>query len=185
MWILGLANSHNGAIALINDEKIEIAIQLERLVSQKRFPLHLASDGLANGFSAALDYCLRHCKISINDIDVTAASTPWPMKTDLAWPKGEVRWVPHHLAHAEYALHFSQLTPGLVLIVDGHGSQECDRLRFSIEERISRSAKLFEGEMETISAYHFDGDELSLIYRMCGNRTGESRLIEGSIGQLW
>jgi carbamoyltransferase len=185
MWVLGLANSHNGAIALIKDGRVEVAIQLERLVRQKRFPLHLVSDGHADGVPAAVEYCLHQCNISIKDIDVVAASTPWPMKAEAAWPKAKVCWVPHHLAHAEYVLHFSQLKPGLVFIVDGHGSQECDRASLSIQEKISPSAKLFSGEVETVSAYDFDGNDLSLVYRMCGSRAGEPQLLEGSIGQLW
>jgi carbamoyltransferase len=188
MWILGLANSHNGAVALIKDGRVEVAIQLERLAKRKRYPLHLSNDPSGEpspAAVAALNYCLAYCNISLKEIDIVAASTPWPMKSACTWPLPNIQWVPHHLAHAEYALHYSLLKPGLVFVADGHGSHQADKNRFCIQENISGSAALFSGDAETISAYTFDGRELVLIYRMCGSSRSNFELLEGSIGKVW
>ena len=184
MWVLGFANSHNGAVALIKDGTVEVAIQLERLQRIKRFPLEFSTSAIQTGVYKAINYCLRHADITVEDIDAFAATTPWSMKGDIFWPHGKLHWVPHHLAHAEYVLHYSGLEPGLVLVVDAHGTHECDRAKLDIPEKVAAQAQVFPGEMETVSAYSFDGEDLSLIYRMCGNKN-ELQLLTGSIGQVW
>ncbi len=46
MWIVGVAVSHNGAVALVQDGRVRAAIQLERLQRVKRFPLRLSEEAL-------------------------------------------------------------------------------------------------------------------------------------------
>ena len=185
MWVLGLANSHNGAVALVKDGHVHVAIQLERLQRTKRFALEFGQGDIKTGVYKAINYCLGYAGISVESIDAIAACTPWPLRDEVFWPHGDIRWVPHHLAHAEYVPHYSKLEPGLVLIVDGHGTREQDRNRLHIREDVDPSAEIFAGEVETISAYRFDGANLSLVYRMCGDRNENDQLLNGSIGQVW
>ena len=42
--------------------------------------------------------------------------------------------MPHHLSHMEYIVHYGDLEPGIVLVYDGSGSYEEDRLLFNVEE---------------------------------------------------
>src|SRR5438093_8385501 len=184
MWVLGLAASHNGAVALVEDGRVCVAIQLERLQRLKRFPLELDASEPTAEVLAAVDYCLRHAGIGIHDVDAVAATTPRPLPGRVCWP-GKLHWVPHHLAHAEYVLHYSPLEPGLVLVVDGHGTREADRSRLDVEDRIDGAAEIFEGQTETVSAYAFDGRELALVYRACGDRNDKHALLDDSIGQVW
>ena len=36
MWVLGICSSHNGAVALLRDGRVQVAIQAERLSRRKR-----------------------------------------------------------------------------------------------------------------------------------------------------
>ena len=76
--------------------------------------------------------------------------------------------MPHHYAHVEYILHYSNLSPGIVLIIDGSGSKEKDRKYFNIYEKESSEciSHVNTAGKETISAYWFDGKSLLLIYRL-------------------
>ena len=93
----------------------------------------------------------------------------------------------------EYILHYGDLEPGIVLVVDGSGTKESDRELLNVEEESHPniiSHVDFFGK-EVISAYWFDGLQSSLIYRfspsrviadLC-NRDGQGLL--QSIGHYW
>lgn len=185
MWVLGLAHSHNGAAALVRDGRVVVAVQLERLERVKRFPLRLEADGVAPGVYRAVNYCLRHAGIGAERIDAWAVSTPWRVPERVHWPHGALRWVPHHLAHAEYVIHFAPQAPGLVLVVDAHGTHEADRARLDVAEPVCGDAEVFPGDAESVSAYRFDGDSLSLVYRTCATRDANDGLLRRSVGQVW
>jgi len=184
MWILGLSVGHNGSVALIEDGRVRVAIQLERLTRRKRYPARLFEDRLDEGVGEAIHYCLRYAGIAAADIDAVAASTPHRVPDSFCWPYPPVQWIPHHRAHAEYVLHYSDLAPGLILVVDGHGSHSHDRCRFR-PERVAPGASLHEGEAETVSAYHFDGAELRLVYRNEGTKDRATGVYRSSVGALW
>ena len=44
MWVLGIAKSHNGAVALIHDGEVVCAIQAERISRVKRQSIHVNKD---------------------------------------------------------------------------------------------------------------------------------------------
>jgi len=174
--VLGFCNSHNGSVALICDGDVKVAIQAERISRRKRQSLPLGEEiELAQECAR---YCLDASGFRYQDIDAIALSTPWAVKkisnADLfqyigGVPKKNVEtfYVPHHLSHVEYILHYGALEPGIVLVVDGSGSVEADRLLFNVEEE--HHSKIinytnFAGK-EVISAYWFDGSKSSLIYR--------------------
>src|SRR4051812_8258356 len=106
MWILGLAHSHNGAAALIHDGVVVAAVQLERIERIKRYPLIFTRAEVETSVRRAIDYCVREAGITAADVTAVAATTPWRLPTVVYWPYPEIRWVPHHYAHAEYVLHY-------------------------------------------------------------------------------
>ena len=195
MWILGISKSHNGAVALTHNGKIISAIQAERLSRVKRQSLKLNEDKII--LSKCVDYCLQEAGIKHSELDSVAICTPWnvePIKDKLLFeymggsPKNYqgTYYVPHHYAHVEYILHYSNLEPGIVLVVDGSGTKEKDRKLFNIYEKenpkfISHVDSLGK---ETISAYWFDGKNLSTIYRFSPPISTETECNKNSKGFL-
>lgn len=191
MWILGLAGSHNGAAALIHDGKVVVAVQAERLTRIKRDGFSL--DAMSAEAGQVIQYCLDVAGISFQEIEAIAASTPWREIGPPADPLPEgplppfVR-VPHHLAHAEYAVHYSFHEEALVLVCDGSGTHEDLRDKLDIRESEKNPVKYLEGfAKESISTYHDDGKTLSLIYRVAlgdAPLSGGPRFVD-SLGHLW
>ena len=127
MWILGISKSHNGAVALIHDGKVVCAIQAERLSRIKRQALEFKNDKIL--ISKCVNYCLKQAGIKHSDLQSIAISTPWEVNhlknSNLFDYIGGVPknykgtyYVPHHYAHVEYILHYSNLSPGIVLIIE-------------------------------------------------------------------
>lgn len=192
-WILGLAASHNGGAALIRDGRVAVAIQAERLTRQKR--QGVVFDRRNTGLELAVRYCLDAAGIGWGDLAAIATCTPWD-----AWEldaerilgaKAPVISVPHHLAHAEYAIHWAELSDALVLVMDGSGSFEYQRPELSIAElELSSARRLITDEgKETISAYRYDGRDLRLVYRHAVGRgvaqEEGGRRHRSSLGHLW
>ena len=158
MWILGISKSHNGAVALIKDGKVVCAIQAERLSRIKRQSIELKND--KDLVSKCVNYCLKEANIKHDDLQSIAISTPWDVQLiknkDLfhligGSPKNYkgTYYVPHHYAHAEYILHYSNLSEGIVLVIDGSGSKEEDRKDFNIKEKISSKCILHTHKLGT------------------------------------
>jgi predicted NodU family carbamoyl transferase len=69
-WIMGLgASVHNGAVCLLKDDEIVVAIQEERLVRTKRAAL------FGGEYSQAVEYCLDYAKIRPKDL--SRFRKPW------------------------------------------------------------------------------------------------------------
>ena len=66
MWVLGISQSHNGAVALTCNGKIISAIQAERISRIKRQPLRLDKDKLL--VSKCVNYCLKEAGIKHSDL---------------------------------------------------------------------------------------------------------------------
>ena len=200
--ILGVSNTHNGSVALIRDGEVEIAIQAERISRRKRQILSLGEE--LELTQKCVRYCLDASGLQYQDIDAVALSTPWRVKkinnVDLfqyigGVPKNYVEtfYVPHHFSHMEYIVHFGGLEPGIVLVVDGSGTLESDRVLFNIEEQHHSNIinhTHFCGK-EVISAYWFDGIKSSLIYRFSPSRAGgdtcnrDAGSLLQSVGHFW
>ena len=200
--ILGFSNTHNGSVALIRDGEVKVAIQAERISRHKRQSLPLGEE--LELTQKCVRYCLDASGLQYQDIDAVALSTPWNVKpindVDLfqyigGVPKSYVEtfYVPHHLSHMEYIVHYGDLEPGIVLVVDGSGTIEQDRVFFNIEEHHHPKILNFTHfcGKEVISAYWFDGIKSSLIYRFspsqapadtCNREAG--RLLQ-SVGHYW
>ncbi|WP_119421872.1 carbamoyltransferase C-terminal domain-containing protein [Desertibaculum subflavum] len=192
-WILGVAASHNGGAALIRDGRVVVAVQSERLTRQKR--QGTAFDQPNEALRCAMRYCLDAAGIEAGALAAVATSTPWDVwrfdpKLHLGVPVPVVS-VPHHLAHAEYAVHWAETTDALVLVVDGSGSFEYHRPELAVAEAEAADAvRLIHDEgKETISAYRYDGRRLELVYRNAVGRgrpaPGGTRRFRRSLGHLW
>ena len=151
MWILGISKSHNGAVALIHNGKIVSAVQAERLSRIKRQSIKINDDKIL--LSKCVEYCLQEGGIKHSELNSIAISTPWDVEilNDKflfncigGSPKNYkgTFYVPHHYAHVEYILHYSNLESGIVLVVDGSGSKEIDRDKCNIVESINSNSVL-------------------------------------------
>jgi len=198
--ILGFSNTHNGSVALIRNGEVKVAIQAERISRKKRKSLPLGKEPELT--KKCVQYCLDASGLEYKDIDSIALSTPWKLKKITneelfqyigGAPKSNFKtfYVPHHFAHMEYIVHYGELEPGIVLVVDGSGSLETDRSLFNTEEQhhpkiINHSH--FCGK-EVISAYWFDGTKSSLIYRYSPSRAPIDNPDAGSllqsVGHYW
>jgi len=193
MWILGIAGSHNSGAALIKDGRVVVAVQTERLVRRKRQPLSL--DQLSAHAVRVIGYCLRYAGIDVTDLQAIATCTPWEviharfadqenaMPDTLLLPP--FLTVPHHLAHAEYALHYSPLERCIVLVCDGAGSYEYQQPEFDVREIDDRAIRhIRDRGKESVSAYSFDGRELKLIYRVAYDEdTGAGQRYKDALGR--
>jgi carbamoyltransferase len=203
MWILGLAGSHNSAAALIKDGRVVVAVQTERITRRKRDPIRI--DRLGPDALQVIRYCLEYAGIDLPDLAAFATCTPWAVSPPNFLISGERPLsslslpqfisVPHHLAHAEYSLHYSAAKHSLVLVCDGAGSYESDRPTIDIKERERNAIRWTQATgKESISAYLFDGKDVELVYKVaygeefCGSMAGGS---EGqprwmaSLGHIW
>ncbi|MCG8544297.1 MAG: hypothetical protein MJE12_08830 [Alphaproteobacteria bacterium] len=180
------------------------AIQAERLTRVKRQGVYLTDD--ADTVTRCVRYCLEDAGVGYGDLSNVAICTPWqvvaPEASDLSRliggaldAKTPIVTVPHHYAHAEYAVHYAPMEPGLVLIVDGSGSYEEDRAKLTVQEAVDPDARLFVAPRgkETVSGYYFDGEQFRLVYRFAHPSGPEAapaagilniRLLQ-SIGHLW
>ncbi|MDB9699571.1 hypothetical protein OAA33_01450 [Candidatus Pelagibacter sp.] len=200
--VLGLSNAHNGSVALIHDGVVKCAIQAERISRKKRQVLYL--DQETKFIQDSVRYCLDTTGFQYSDIEAIGISTHKNIKkinnTSLFKNIGGISkkyiktfYVPHHFSHMEYIAHYGNLEPGIILVIDGSGSSEQDRLFFNIEEehhsRIINYTH-FAGR-EVISAYWFDGLKSSLIYRFSPSHlqidkyNQDGGFLYQSIGHYW
>jgi carbamoyltransferase len=122
-----------------------------------------------------IQYCLNYAGIDFSDIDAMATCSPYETQARFVFKDPSVSQaglppfvsVPHHLAHAEYAIHYASAVPSIVLVCDGSGTFEDQRAQLDIQEleadpirHVSASGK------ESISAYAYDGHDLRLIHRI-------------------
>lgn len=204
MWILGISRGRNGSVALLHDGRIVCAIQAERLTRVKGQVLTL--DGDAEIVTRCVRYCLEAVGIQYEDLSAVAISTVRHVPSlshdrinaligGILPTDTPILSAPKHLSHAEYALHYSPLDPGLVLIADGGGSYEDDRAALTLPETVHSGARLLVGAhgREVVSAYIFDGASLELVYRFAhpygDNSVPESSIygipLVQSMGHLW
>ena len=200
--ILGFNLSHNGGVAVISDGKVKSAIQAERISRLKRYPLYLNQNKKL--VKECINYCLNVAGFQHSDIEAIALSTPFNVKKindhDLfdyieGKPKKYIKtfYVPHHYSHMEYIAHYGNLEPGIILVVDGSGSLEKDRLLFNVEEKHNLNIinHTHSTGKEVISAYWFDGIKSTLIYRFSPSMFSTEKYAQNnwgllqSIGHYW
>lgn len=160
-WVLGLSNSHNGAVCLLKGDRIVVAIQEERLSRRKRQPIHGAQPSLA------IKYCLEYAGIRSRDLDlivtsvVGRATTPIEDATlnpllQTSHNQVPVLTISHHLAHAISGFATSGFSESAILVVDGVGSHQDD---LSADEVAAIKHPVPEGS-EIISLYGASGTSI-------------------------
>lgn len=126
-WILGLSASHNGAVCLLKDDELVVAVQEERLSRVKRARIYGAEP------SRALAYCLDYAGITADDLSLVVLCLQGRMRDArhavesnpaLRRTRGRVPIlrIPHHLGHAFSAFATSGFGDAAILVVDGAGS---------------------------------------------------------------
>jgi len=204
MIILGISFSHNGSVCILKDGKVIVAIQAERLTRIKRQILDIKKN--EEILDKCFEYCLSYSNLSVEDIDFIAFSTPWSInqvkEMCSQWinklstkRKIEVRGVSHHLAHAEYIIHYGANINGIVCVIDGSGSYGSEILNYDFcdikKESISEFSKSVEHTKETVSIYRFKDGKIQTKFKVLGSST---KIIDygdninshrHSIGHLW
>jgi carbamoyltransferase len=202
MWVLGLAGSHNSAAALVHDGRVVVAVQTERLTRIKRHPITLSR--MSQETVHVMRYCLRTAGIDLPDLDAIATCSPYDVDARFLMrdPSAPLAGlppfvsVPHHLAHAEYVLHYASPEPTMVLVADGSGTYEQMRPQLDVHELETDPVRHVSPDgKESLSAYRFDGLELRLVHRIAHGLAPQPPKAEAfaaphaqvlrSLGHLW
>ena len=204
MIIIGISFSHNGSVCLLRDGKVIVAIQAERLTRLKRQALDI--DKNQDALNLCLNYCLSFSKVKIDDIDYIAFSTPWVLKDlkekCIEWinrispnKKISVKSVSHHLAHAEYIIHYGNNENGTVCVIDGSGSygNEIKKNDYNDLEDMYKNDDNHKLDFtkETVSIYKYKQNKLSAKFKVLSsntkviNFTDNVRSYFHSIGHIW
>lgn len=160
-WVLGISASHNGAVCLLKDDEVVVAVQEERLTRYKRQRIYGAEP------SRALDYCLDYAGITTDDLSLAVvclqgrardARQAVEANPALSRTRGRVPTllIPHHLGHAVSAFATSGFEDAAVLVVDGAGSPFENLLE---EEQAAVITPVVDG-WETISLYAASGTSI-------------------------
>ncbi len=116
MIILGIGgSSHDFSACIVEDGKIVVAIEEERLTREKY------SVGIRSlGFSC-INYCLKQCGLTINDVDMVVLNNLVINKIQNLIPT-EKHVINHHLSHASAVYFTSGFYESAIYIIDGIGS---------------------------------------------------------------
>jgi carbamoyltransferase len=137
MWVMGVNLSQDRSVCLMEDGRVVVAVEEERLDRIKH------SEGfLVKGYferlskvipMKAITYCLEAAGIGIDDLDLVVGNRPLNdgsarrLRRDLPIrDKSKIRELPapsHHLAHACAGYFPSPFEEAAVLVVDGVGSR--------------------------------------------------------------
>lgn len=172
-WVLGISASHNGAVCLLRDDELVVAVQEERL---SRFKRHRIRGAEA---SRALAYCLDYAGITPDDLSLAVvclqgrardAEHAVESNPGLRRTRGRVPTlvIPHHLGHAVSAFATSGFEDAAVLVVDGAGSPFED---LPEDERAVVRNRVEDG-WETISLYAASGTGLVPLEKQVVERGG-------------
>lgn len=139
-WSLGLADSHDSCVCLLDGDRVAAAIPVERLVRVKRA---VVTDGLDHdqekrvraGYLEAIRACCEIAGIEPAAIDQIAVASPDSRDADdielattllsAALPRARRFPMPHpehHLAHAYSAFFCSGFESGAALVADAFGT---------------------------------------------------------------
>tara|TARA_B100001123_G_scaffold111283_1_gene129426 strand:+ start:3575 stop:7339 length:3765 start_codon:yes stop_codon:yes gene_type:complete len=178
---------HDRSVAVVQDGKVIVAIEQERLDRIKHSVGFMLQSPDAMGQiqvpGESITYCLDHLGLKLSDV---ATITPNMPGVDLAPQivrgkfsrdlKSKVRTVPsHHLAHAYSAYWPSGFDESLVLVVDASGSTSKNS-----EGRFTESYTLYEGRGGKLRALHCEQvrahlaalSTLGFVYETVSRRAG-------------
>ena len=161
-YVLGTGLSHDGSSCLLQDGRVVVAIEKERLTRRKH-------DG--GNDQATVRYCLEAAGVRPEELSLVVQAANFEKDSiqrhryhgrRLFAPDLEVPFVTlsHHLAHAWSAVGMAAFTACNVLVIDGAGSP-VDHCR---DELDPAQRQYWEAQIglhcEKDSYYHFDGKKL-------------------------
>jgi carbamoyltransferase len=190
--VLGISASHNGAACILQDGKLVVAVQEERVSRTKRHRIAGSEP------SACIAYCLAATGIEPKNLDAVVLSVQGRVADTihslernplLASIVGKVPFIrcSHHRAHAISAFATSGFDSAAVLVIDGLGSplEDC-----SEAERDAHAGE-HSGFWETTTLYSATRHQLSPLLKegvpegrwLEGNSTGLARF--ASVGGMY
>lgn len=161
MYVLGINLSHDRAACLVEDGRIVVAIEeerLDRLKHSEGFIIHGHFEKLSKVLPMkAVTYCLDTAGIGIDDVDIVVGNRPLGdgaheriLRELPIRDKSKIHELPmpsHHLSHAYAGYLASPFEQAAVLVVDGVGS------RVPGTGRIEKHT-IFDGEGTTLRPVH-------------------------------
>lgn len=118
MNIIGIGGSnHDFGAVLIQENKVQIAIEDERLTRVK----YGYGSPYALPLQPSIEYCLQASNININDIDIFCGNSHLERRA-LDQPLPNLHQISHHVAHAASSFYTSDFDEAAILVMDGAGS---------------------------------------------------------------
>lgn len=165
-YVLGTGLSHDGSSCLIQDGRIAVAIEKERLTRRKH-------DGFND--SASIIYCLEAAGIGVEDLSLVVQNANFSMLPNgRDWFHGPrilgsrvpVVTISHHLAHAFSAIGTCPFQESAVLVIDGcgNGLDDCTDLEGAMVPDAPKQ-DLVSVYYEKDSYYLFDGGSLRPVFK--------------------
>jgi len=169
MRTLGFSVGHDKGAVIIEDGKVLIGITQERLSRIKH-------DGAYSGGRVpfeSINYCLNTLGLTLEDIDSYVYSTT-EIVDDIDKQFKEytnkqinLKFIPHHLAHAYSSFFSSGLDEAAVIVADASGSvlSHLNKLPIWYPNVIKDGLDPEEDWAEGISIYHFTKDKFNEVYK--------------------
>jgi carbamoyltransferase len=135
MNVIGLGGSiHDFSACLVQDGRVPVAIEAERLARQKhcidkqalaaaiesRQFWKLRAHDRRHGLDRAIAYCLEAAGLQLKDVDLVVSTDTLAYRPALG--ARPVLRINHHLGHAASAFYPSGLDEAAILVADGNGS---------------------------------------------------------------
>ncbi len=137
---VGPGGWHDPAACIVDEHGHVLAFAEEERLTRRKH-------ALKGGARSAAAYCLKETGLDVQDVDIVAVGwniplvarwygLTWAIDDAVAWLYSELNWqvslrdapeirfVPHHLAHATAAFFASDFNEAAVLVIDGNGDDE-------------------------------------------------------------
>jgi len=169
MRTLGFSVGHDKGAVIIEDGKVVVGITQERLSRIKH-------DGAYSGGRVpfeSINYCLNSLGLTLEDIDSYVYSTT-EIVDDIEKQFKEytnkhvnLKFIPHHLAHAYSSFFSSGLDEAAVIVADASGSilSHLNKLPIWYPNVTKDGLDPEEDWTEGISIYHFTKDKFNEVYK--------------------
>ena len=169
MRTLGFSVGHDKGAVIIEDGKVVVGITQERLSRIKH-------DGAYSGGKIpfeSINYCLNALGLTLEDIDSYVYSTT-EIVDDIDKQFKEytnkhinLKFIPHHLAHAYSSFFSSGLDEAAVIVADASGSilSHLNKLPIWYPNVTTDGLDPEEDWAEGISIYHFTKDKFNEVYK--------------------
>lgn len=143
MKILGIGGTtHDYSYCVMNNEKILIAIEEERISREKH------SQGLRSKLLRGIQYCLQNNDLAQNydDIDLIISNDAFDLNHNIETKIiDKMVKINHHMAHAASTFYLSPFKESAILVMDGGGSY--------FSQRFNESCSLGHAENNDISFF--------------------------------